>query len=158
MIVGGAGRCDAYVREDTPCKISLLAIDKWWADVKSRMVFHKNLSGTNCEKCVSDRKKQQEEVLYHASNEGDAGHHSGGAEIVKDFISDFETGRSAYEGIAGDHKESQGLECPVHRVRDKEEVPRGGSRGGARLQEDEDSRDSHVTGGLLWGDGADDGE
>jgi len=58
VIVGGAGRCDACVRENTPCKISLLAIDKWQADVKSGMVFHKNLSGTNCEKCASDRKKR----------------------------------------------------------------------------------------------------
>jgi len=57
VIVGGAGRCDVCVREDTPCKISLPAIDKWQADMKSGMVFHKNLSGTNCKKCVSDRKK-----------------------------------------------------------------------------------------------------
>jgi len=57
VIVGGAGRCDTCVREDTPCKISLLAIDKWQADIKSGMVFHKNPSGTNCEKCASDRKK-----------------------------------------------------------------------------------------------------
>jgi len=57
VIVGGAGRCDVCVREDTPCKISLLAIDKWQADVKSGMVFHKNLSGTNCKKCASNRKK-----------------------------------------------------------------------------------------------------
>ena len=58
VIVGGARRCDMCVREDTPCKISLPAIDKWWADVKSGMVFHKNPSGTNCEKCASDRKKR----------------------------------------------------------------------------------------------------
>ena len=57
VIVGGAGRCDVCIREDTPCKISLLAIDKWRADVKSGMVFHKNLSGTNCKKCASNRKK-----------------------------------------------------------------------------------------------------
>jgi len=58
VIVGGAGRCGTCVREDTPCKISLLAIDKWRADVKSRVVFHKNPSRTNCEKCASDRKKR----------------------------------------------------------------------------------------------------
>jgi len=58
VIVGGARRCDTCVREDTPCKISLLAIDKWRVDVKSGMVFHKNPSRTNCEKCASDRKKR----------------------------------------------------------------------------------------------------
>jgi len=57
VIVGGAGRCNTCVREDTLCKISLPAIDKWQADMKSGMVFHKNLSRTDCEKCVSDRKK-----------------------------------------------------------------------------------------------------
>jgi len=58
VIVGGARRCDACVRENTPCKISLLAIDKWRADVKSGMVFHKNPSGMNCEKGANDRKKR----------------------------------------------------------------------------------------------------
>ena len=28
VIVRGAGRCDTCIREDTPCKISLPAIDK----------------------------------------------------------------------------------------------------------------------------------
>jgi len=51
-------------------------------------------------------------VLHPAGNEGDAGRHSGGAEIIEDFIGNFETGGSAYKGIAGDHEKSRGLKCP----------------------------------------------
>jgi len=43
--------------------------------------------------------ERQEEVLYPAGNEGDVGCH--GAEIIEDFVGDFETGGSAYKGIAG---------------------------------------------------------
>jgi len=150
VIVGGAGRCDTCVREDTPCKISLLAIDKWWADVKSRMVFHKNLSGTNCKKCVSDRKKccilpatkEMQDTIVEVPKSS------------KTSLVTLKLGGPPTRGSRATTRSRRGSSVP----RNEEEVPRGGSRGGARLQEDEDSRDSHVTGGLLWGDGADDGE
>jgi len=147
VIVGGAGRCNACVREDTPCKISLLAIDKWQADVKSGMVFHKNPSGTNCEKCASDRKKRC--ILLATKEMRDA---------IVEVPKSSKTSLATLKPGGLPTRRSRGFECPVHRVRDEEEVPGGRSRGDAHLQEDEDGCDSHVAGGLLWGDGADDGE
>jgi hypothetical protein len=57
-IVGGAGRCEACVREDTVCKINLAAIGKWREEVRIGDEFHKNPPGTNCELCASSRKKR----------------------------------------------------------------------------------------------------
>jgi len=152
VIVGGAGRCDTCLREDTPCKISLPVIDKWQADVKSRMVFHKNPSGTNCEKCASDRKKccilpamkEMRDAIVEVPK------------LSKTSLATLKPG-VCLRGDCGRPRGVAGARVS-HLVRDEEEVPRGGSRGGTRLQEDEDSRNSHVAGGLLRGDGVDDGE
>jgi len=144
VIVGDARRCDACVREDMPCKISLLAINKWQADIKSGMVFHKNPSGT---KCTSDRKKC---CILPATKEM--------RDAIVEVPKSSKTSSVTLKPGGPPTRGSRGFECPVHRVRDEEEVPGGRSRGDAHLQEDEDGRDSHVAGGLLRGDGADDGE
>ena len=116
MIVGGAGRCDTCVREDTPCKISLLAIDKWRADVKSGMVFHKNPSGTNCKKCASDRKKR---CILPATKEM--------RDAIVEVLKSSKTSSATLKPGGLPTRESRGLKHPIHRIRDEEEVPRGGS-------------------------------
>jgi hypothetical protein len=57
-IVGGTGRCEACVREDTVCKINLAAIGKWREEMQDGAEFHKNQPGTNCELCATSRKKR----------------------------------------------------------------------------------------------------
>ena len=147
VIVRGARRCDSCVREDTLCKISLPVIDKWQEDVKSGVVFHKNLSGTNCEKCTSDRKKCC--ILPATKEMRDAI-----VEVPKSLKTSLATlkpGGPPTRGLQVTTRSHGGSSVP----RDEEEVLRGGRR---HLQEDEDGCDSHVAGGLLWGDGANYGE
>jgi hypothetical protein len=57
-IVGGAGRCEACIREDTPCKINVGAIDTWREKVGKGEVFTRGPAGTNCEQCANIRRKR----------------------------------------------------------------------------------------------------
>ena len=93
VIVRGAGRCDACVREDTQS-----AGDR---QVVGGREEQDGVPQESVRDELQEVRERQEEVLHPAGDEGDSGRHSGGAEIVEDFVGDFETGGSAYEGITG---------------------------------------------------------
>ena len=56
-IVGGSGRCNACRKEETPCKINLVEIEKWRKNTEKGKVYKKALPTTSCQRCMEMRRK-----------------------------------------------------------------------------------------------------
>ena len=56
-LVGGEGRCAVCLKDDAQCVINMVAVEKWREEVKEGKRFHRNPTGTNCERCTKKKRK-----------------------------------------------------------------------------------------------------